>query len=289
MPVATDPDTLTVKPRTGEALELTLRVLRPDDYAKCEDLQRHTWGENFSELVPASMMMINQKLGGVLAGAFDPAGRLLAFVFGQTGPRGGRLCHWSHMLAVREELRGCGVGRRLKLFQRRLLLDLGVDEVEWTYDPLESVNAHLNLNRLGAEPIGYERDVYGDGSTSGLHSGIGTDRFVVRWKLRDPAVEAAIEGRAGAVDAELRSAPVANVDERGSPLLPPLEIPDLAAIRVEIPSDVQAVKAGSVEVAKRWRESTRHAFETCFERGCRVPHLIYDSGARRSFYVVVRR
>lgn len=289
MPVATDPHTLIAKPPAGEPVELTLRVLRPEDYAECEALQRHTWGDNFSELVPASMMMINQKLGGVLAGAFDPGGRLVAFIFGQTGPRDGRLFHWSHMLAVRRELRGCGLGRRLKLFQRRLLLDLGVDEVEWTYDPLESRNAHLNLNRLGAEPIGYERDVYGDGSSSGLHSGIGTDRFVVRWRLRDPAVEAKIEGRAPAVDLAFHGAPAVNVDERGAPLAPPFELPDLAALRVEVPSDIQAVKASSVAVAKGWRAATRYAFETCFERGCRVPHLLYDSESHRSFYLVVRR
>ncbi len=111
---------------------------------------------------------------------------------------------------------------------------------------------------------------------------------MVRWQLRDPAVEAKIEGRASGVDSEQRSAPVVNVDEGGAPLAPPFDLPDLPALRVEIPSDVQATKAGSVEVAKRWRWSTRYAFEACFERGCRIPHLIYDSESRRSFYVVVR-
>ena len=154
-------------------------------------------GENFRELVPASMMMINQKLGGVVVGVFDEDGGLLAFLLGQTGLREGtrELLHWSHMMAVRSHVRGLGLGRHLKLYQRRFLLDLGIDEAEWTYDPLESRNAHLNLNRLGALPFEYRRNVYGDGSTSGLHSGIGTDRFVTRWKLRDPNVEAKIEGR----------------------------------------------------------------------------------------------
>src|SRR6185295_11484427 len=112
-----------------------------DDYAACVELQRTTWGRDFQETVPGSVLKICQKVGGVAAGAFAADGRLLGFVFGLTGVRAGSppcLVHWSHMLAVVPEARDLGLGTRLKLYQRELLLPLGVERVEWTYDPLEA-------------------------------------------------------------------------------------------------------------------------------------------------------
>lgn len=272
------PEQHTVKPIKGDPIDLVLRTLAADDYDACLEIQHRTWGQDFAEVVPPSMMMINQKLGGVLAGAFDTGGNLVAFVFGQTGVRDGKLFHWSHMLAVDDHLRGAGVGRRLKLFQRRFLLALGVEEVEWTYDPLESRNAHLNLNRLGGEPVDYLRDVYGDGSTSSLHSGIGTDRFVVRWMLSDPRVETP----------DARDAPIVNADDLGRPRRTPFDFPDLPVLRVEIPLQIQATKDESMETAKLWRSSTRFAFETGFEHGYRVLGLDYDKTAQRSFYLLFK-
>lgn len=270
----------------ADAPELTIRTLRPAEYPQCEDLQRHVWGESLREVVPPSMMKINEKLGGLLAGAFDPGGRLVAFVYGLPGLCEGRPFHWSHMLGVHRDLRGRGLGRRLKLFQRRWLLERGVGVVEWTYDPLESRNAHLNLNRLGAEPVDYQRDVYGDGSASELHSGIGTDRFVVRWRLADPEVEARIAGRGTAPTAGQRTAPVVNADA-GGPCEPPFDLPDADALRVAIPADVQAVKAASVETAQRWRRSTRFALEGYLGRKYRIPDLLSDRGVELSYYVLV--
>lgn len=283
----TEPQEIRLETPHGDRLDLILRTVRPEEYPQCDEIQRDTWGQDFADRVPSSMLMINQKLGGVVAGAFDAAARLQAFIFGQTGVRDGRLLHWSHLMAVRRPLRGLGLGRRMKLYQRRLLLDVGVEVAEWTFDPLVSRNAHLNLNRLGARPVAYQRDVYGDGSTSSLHSGIGTDRFLVRWTLDDAEVRARIEGDPPA-GVEGLDAPVVNADAGGSPREPPFELPELPALRVEIPADIQAVKEAAMDVAKRWRSATRHAFEAAFERGYRIPLLDYDAETRRSFYLLFR-
>ena len=72
------------------------------DYAACVALQRRTWGADFSDVVPLSVLKISQKVGGIAAGAFSPQGELLAFVYGLTGLRRGKPIHWSHMMAVRE-------------------------------------------------------------------------------------------------------------------------------------------------------------------------------------------
>ncbi len=100
-----------------------------------------------------------------------------------TGVRDGELVHWSDMLAVRPEARDHGIGRRLKLYQRSLVAELGVTQILWTFDPLVSRNAHLNLNALGARVTDYVPDMYGADTGSALHQGIGTDRFVVAWEV----------------------------------------------------------------------------------------------------------
>jgi predicted GNAT superfamily acetyltransferase len=268
--------------------EITIRPLESqDDYRQCVALQQETWGEDFGESVPPSILLATQEVGGVATGAFDGEGRLLGFVFGLSGVRGGRPAHWSDMLAVREDLRGLGLGVRLKAYQRWQLLESGIDVAYWTYDPLEARNAHININRLGARPMEYVPDMYGDVTRSLLHAGLSTDRFVVEWELTRPRVEAALAGTAPELDAGVSNAPIVDTDVAdGNPTPRELELPDAPAVRVEIPYDVQAVKRSSMETARSWRQITRRAFLYYMERGYRVDGFQHDLEARRCFYVL---
>jgi predicted GNAT superfamily acetyltransferase len=244
------------------------------DYAACVALQRHTWGEDCSDIVPPATLKVAQKIGGVLAGAFDENGRLVGFVFGMVGVIDGRLIHWSDMLAVREEARDGGVGRVLKEFQREAARASGASEMYWTYDPLVARNAHLNFNRLGVRVSEYVEDMYGD-SDSELHRGLGTDRLVVRWPLdgsaRTPDVAAAVERGL--------SAPVA--DPRGD-VRP-------TAVRIEIPSDILAVRERSPDDATRWRSSTRGAFQWALANGYDVTAFLPDAANHRGYYLLETR
>lgn len=264
-------------PSAGSPRDVVLRPCETyAEYLECVALQKETWGAAFTECVPAAILMVGQKIGGVTAGAFTRDGRMLGFVFGLTGIQDGRPVHWSDMLAVRPEARGHSVGRRLKLYQRELLLARGVETAYWTFDPLVARNAHLNLNRLGAEIAEYMPEMYGEGTGSELHSGLGTDRFVVAWHLRSPRVEAALAGRPPD-PAPFRDVPVANEDE----------LPESGAVRVEIPSDIQAVKAESPRQAARWRATTRRALLHYLGRGYRVTALLRDAESR-VFYGLTR-
>lgn len=271
--------------------EIVVRPLRThEEYRACVKLQKQTWGENFTQCVPSSILMVNQKIGGVSAGAFDQDGNLLGFVFGMTGMKDGRSVHWSDMLAVRKEVWGLGLGRRLKLYQRDLLLEIGIEVVYWTYDPLVARNAHLNINRLGAEIDAYVPDMYGDDSGSELHRGIGTDRFVVAWHIADERVERVISGEVRNDTHRFSQNPVVNtrLGEDGLPTFFRGKLPAPPMVRVEIPSDILAVQNESLESAAQWRANTRRAFTHYFDRDYRVKIFYREPGSNRCFYGLSR-
>jgi predicted GNAT superfamily acetyltransferase len=256
-------------------------VVRPlesaDDFRAALKLQRLTWGESFSDLVPPHVMKVAQRIGGVASGAFGEAGELLGFVFGITGVQDGSPVHWSDMLAVRPEAQGRGIGRLLKEHQRELLRARGVGEIQWSYDPLVARNAHLNLARLGACVTEYVVDMYSD-SDSPLHRGFGTDRFIVSWRTDGTAQPR----RSGPIDA----APVMNTGADGRPTAEP-HLPDHSPLlRVEIPADIHAVLEDDVAEAVSWRASTRQAFLTALRAGYEVLTFVRDGGTGRSYYLL---
>ena len=230
--------------------ELDLRDLTaPDDVEQCMALQRATWGDDFRELVPPAVLQIAQKVGGLAVGAFDDDGALVGFVFGITGVREGRLTHWSHMLAVREDRRDAGVGRILKQHQRQRLLELGVGSVLWTFDPLVARNAHLNLNRLRVRVLEYVEGMYGESPASKTDSVIGTDRIIVEWVIAGEGHPAAAPGLP----------PVTPVVSSGAVGAEP-DLADAPVVLVEVPPDIQSLKIDQPKVAVAWRASTRRAF-----------------------------
>jgi predicted GNAT superfamily acetyltransferase len=245
----------------AQADGVILRSVRTqEEYDECVRIQDETWGAGFNERVPSTILRVSQFLGGVTAAAFDAErGRMLGFVFGMTGLQDGHLVHWSDMLAVRPGARDRGLGRRLKLFQRSLVLPLGVTRMVWTFDPLVARNAHLNLNHLAAAVVDYVPDMYGADTGSALHVAVGTDRFIVAWDLtRDPP-------------AAPRHHAVASPPPRAL-VVDPLDpsTPDGDDVYVAVPGDVQQIIAAAPELARAWRESTREAFLRYLARGYRV-------------------
>jgi chorismate synthase len=246
------------------------------DFEVCVELQRETWGRDFSACVPAAVLRVAQKVGGVTAGAFDADGHLLGFVFGLTGYSRGRPLHWSHMLAVRESARDAGLGIKLKLYQRELLLEHGVETACWTFDPLVAKNAHINLNRLGAVVVEHVENMYGD-SNSTLHAGLGTDRFVVEWRLGDKRVARAIAGLERPEVTPFATSPVVTDTLRQSPT-------PGSRVRIEIPADIYGVLERAPEEAAEWRVRTRGVLQAYLGKGYRVAAFFRERESGRCFY-----
>jgi chorismate synthase len=268
------------------AREIIRALSTAEDFRACADLQRLTWGAEFADLVPAHLMKIAQRIGGVAAGAFDDSGALLGFVFGMTGVRDGSPVHWSDMLAVRPESRGLGVGRRLKQYQRRQLLALGVPLVEWSFDPLVARNAHLNLVRLGATVSDYVVDMYGE-SASDLHQGLGTDRLIVSWPIVEGSGHRRMADDAGRAVAARSAIGEGERDAASSPS--PAEERSGKQIRIAIPLDIHAVRSASPGRAREWRESTRAAFLAAIGNGYRITTFETDRDTGDGHYVLEPR
>jgi predicted GNAT superfamily acetyltransferase len=259
-----------------EAVEIR-RIATWAEYEACVALQREVWGPEFAECVPAAILMVTQRIGGVVAGAFGHDGELIGFVFGMTGVEHGRLVHWSDMLAVRSGLRGRGIGRQLKLFQRDAVRTIGVGTMYWTYDPLVARNARLNLLTLGAGVAEYVTNMYGAVTSSALHQGLGTDRFIVAWQLDDATASAP---RTETPLAEWAGIPELNAMSNDRM---PAGAP---AVRVSIPLHIDRIQKTSLADAGRWRAETRRAFLWCFEHGYRVSGYYRDEPSETAGYIL---
>ena len=160
------------------------------------------------DLIPVRMFVVARKVEGQVIAAFARDGRMMGFLLAIPALHGELAYLHSHMLAVLPEFRRTGVGQRLKWEQRREALARSIRLIEWTFDPLEWMNATLNLNRLGAIARRYIPNLYGI-SSSPLHRGLPTDRLVAEWWLESPRVQAAEKGQpphafaAGMIDFDL--------------------------------------------------------------------------------------
>lgn len=201
-----------------------------------EQLQRDIWGVDDLEVYPTLALKPQTEVGAILMGAFAE-GRMVGFVFGFPGILDGETIIHSDMLGIREEYRSNNLGYLLKLAQRDAAIARGVKRITWTFDPLQSRNAHFNFGKLGVIADRYYVDYYGV-TSSFLHR-FGTDRLWVTWLLNSERVKSRIEGG-------MKPTPPASIGE--------------SQLVIEIPTQITANH-------EHWREATRKAFTSAIDQG----------------------
>ncbi len=267
-----------------------IESLREEDLPDCVELQRLVWQFDKNDLVSTRMLATCQRHEGILLGARMPEGGLVGFVFSFPAFWKDQLHQHSHMLAVRKELRDQGIGFALKLAQYREARRRGLRLITWTFDPLETKNAHLNLNKLGVIVRHYYVNLYGEQTSSELHSGLGTDRFLAEWSIGidDPAADLRYQLEPGEALSCPQVISTRVFDQRW--LVP--DAPDLSKaeprLLVEVPEDIQSLKRHDPKVAMDWRLQTRTAFTYYLSKGYEVSRLLVSPASgkdnRRTFY-----
>ena len=214
----------------------------------CFGLQKEVWKFSDADLIPVRMFVVAAKIGGHVIGAFEQTnsgGELIGFALAIPGMRCGHCYLHSHMLAVRQQYRNSGLGRRIKLHQREDALARGFQLMEWTFDPLEIKNAYLNIEKLGAIARRYNVNQYGI-TSSPLQGGLPTDRLVAEWWMKSKRVEAV-----------LADAPRAKFDCRA---------------RIDVPAEIYGWKAATATRAQALavQERNREKFNRAFAEGLSV-------------------
>ncbi len=276
--------------------ELRFRDLHSaDEFRQVMALEQQVWGfTDLNDMVTVPVFTITVKRGAILIGAYDEAERMVGFVYSIVGMKFPRqVLQWSHMLGVLPEYRNSGLGRALKLAQRDQALAQGYELVEWTYDPLQALNAHLNFTKLGVVAEEYHRNVYGE-STSVLHKGTPTDRLVAQWWIARPHVERRVAPQEAIVvtSSELADATPVNTTHPAEQWLANSAIHlgrDARRLTLEIPMGFTDMQREAPTLALEWRMQTREIFETYFGRGYRVVDFFLDRPHHRGRYLLAKK
>jgi predicted GNAT superfamily acetyltransferase len=212
-----------------------------DEFQAAMEVERAVWMSEDIDVVPVPLFVVASETGGQVLGAFE-GNKIVGFTLALAGWRDRKPLLHSHMTAVLESHRDCGIGQRLKLFQREDALARGIALIEWTFDPLIMRNAHLNLMRLGAIARRYLPNAYG-ATTSPLHAVLPTDRLVAEWHLHSPRVDRILSGKRAA-------RPLAK-----------------KAVHITVPAEIDDLKKKDPAVAARIQIAIREEFQYQFGKG----------------------
>lgn len=299
-----------------------IRILeKPEEMQEAEELQRLVWPGSETDIVPLHVLITVAHNGGVVIGAYSGGNHptdadserqstsdqesLIGFVYGFPGlyftPDGPRPKHCSQQLAVHPAYRNQGLGFLLKRAQWQMVRYQGLDLITWTFDPLLSRNAHLNITRLGAVCSTYLREVYGE-MRDGLNAGLPSDRFQVDWWVNSRRVNRRLSKKARTrLDLAhfiSAGAEIVNPSQDGAYGWPHPTIANLPPaasasgsqvplLLVEIPADISSIRLGDLALALEWRMSIRDIFEELFGRGYLVTDFIHAPlPPARSYYVL---
>ncbi|WP_188456343.1 GNAT family N-acetyltransferase [Virgibacillus oceani] len=212
--------------------------------------------------------------GGVLLGAYD-GGKMIGFIYSFAGFDGNDPYLCSHMLGILPNYRKDGLGMKMKLKQAEISAKMGYPMMTWTFDPLESLNAYLNLHKLGAIGAHYKIDHYGS-MDDGLNQGLPTDRIQIEWHFNRTTYQA--------IDFD-EAKLLLNIDKDGYPITIKENIDSANDVWfIAIPEKFQTIKQQNPQLAREWRFETRKVFQALFSKGFQAIDVVRDESNPISYY-----
>ena len=216
-----------------------IELISFSDQESARSIFDKTWMlDNGTEITP-NLLKAMIHSGAYLSGAFIGE-KCVGAAFAFPAITGGLHLH-SHMTAVLNNYRDQGIGYALKIDQWRWAKKHTYKEITWTFDPLVSRNAKLNLIKLGVDISGYYPNFYGD-MPDALNAGDESDRVMVSWKVVG--------------DQPIAKSVITNTEK--SDLL------------IKIPEDIVAIRTKDIAVNLEWRRKVREEFMQAFEKGGQV-------------------
>jgi predicted GNAT superfamily acetyltransferase len=261
-------------------------LVKHEDFKKCEVVQKSIWG---GLSVAAEVMLVTQKTGGAVLGGFVK-GRLVGFIYALLARRNGQVIHWSHMMGILPGYRSRGLGLQLKLAHRNLALSQGIKSICWTYDPLQTRNASLNLTKLGARVEEYIVDYYGRFHSS-IERGLPSDRLVVNWPIASKSIARLLAGEKSII--EIPDLPIINATATNRKVFLANRKISLThrelRLLVAIPSNTDLMRTEALPLARRWRLETREIFLNYLSKGYSITGFLTKSkrsAEPRCFYLL---
>lgn len=281
--------------KTGNA-SLTIQLIESiDELSNVCDLEKIIWESD--DPVPVSHTITAVKNGGMVLGAYIED-QLIGFQYSFAGFDGKKAYLCSHSLGVHPNFRISGIGEKLKLAQRTEAIKKGYDLITWTYDPLETVNANLNLKKLGGICSTYIENCYGE-MTDILNVGVPSDRFLVEWHIKDEHVVHKLSNKISQNRfQEDLSVIRVEINDQGFPI--PVDndcrIDQSADVLfVPVPGEFQRIKDSDLNLAIEWRMKTRKVFKQYFQSGWQVIDFLKSESRNKGdldsihYYVLQKR
>jgi predicted GNAT superfamily acetyltransferase len=266
------------------------RLDKPEEFRQVEEVTRAIWGPTTVDALPPALQRAVQDNGGFVLGAFADI-YLAGFVASFLGWDGKSLYLYAHQLGVRPEYQNHRLGFQLMQALRAEVLQLGLPEVRWVFDPLQSRNAWLFVRRLGGQPGDYLNHYYGQ-LPDAINEGVETDRIRLSWTVASPRVERRMGGEFPTREQDRarweRSASVIRTEtgESGQRVPTEVEEPQGPSAHLEIPFDFGLVREHEPTAVRRWRHATRDALRAASDVGYEIDDfaVVTTDHERRGFY-----
>ncbi|MDN4524037.1 GNAT family N-acetyltransferase [Fictibacillus fluitans] len=246
-------------------------ITRVKELETVVSLQKLIWGKEAVTEVPQLFASIQS--GGSVIGAYLDD-ELAGFCYGFPGYQSHNLYLYSHMMGILPSQRNNGIGLQLKLQQRLWAKQAGYEKIIWTYDPLQTRNAHLNLNKLGGYVDHYKVSYYGEMKDK-INTGFPTDRFLLEWDIGSERVSDNL--RISEKEKVWQQYRKLSWTTTGSHPVP--ETLNHAAIDeqgylVPVPADIERIKQENFNLALEWRLHVRNKMLSLLEKDYRVVGLL---------------